>query len=659
VIFESLSLHNFGAYFGEHTLQLSTSATKPVVLIGALNGSGKTTLLEAVQLALFGKAVRGTSRSKMAYGDYLLQAINRNADPASGASVSLDFRQRQGGQDDVFSVTRTWKKVGDAARESLTVTRNGVQDAEASDRWLEFVEEFLPVQIADLFLFDGERIESLADPERSSEMLRTGVHALLGLDLVDHLSRSLLTLERRKRTQDSSTTRLERALEELERQREQVLERRQSLVESRARTQTEVDQLTKQLQSTRQLLNKEGGALFSSRTEAEHTLLSCRGELQQKAAMLRELAMGEAPLLLVEELLDDARDLVEENRSAAVARTVSQVLQRRDTELLSLLKKARISSPQQHEIKGFLEHSRQKWQSTQRPHAGFSATARIELGGDQLEDLRQRVRTTLTSFSSVQEGLARAQARISAIPSEDALKVHLDAEREIEQKIQHHLAKLAVIDEELNTVRTQLDRMGAQLEARRLEVSAARLDDQDAARIVTHSERARNTLRTFREAVAAKNVARLERLVGERFKVLVRKGDALVSGVAIDPKTFELRLLDKYERVLDPMLLSAGERQLLAVATVWALARASGRTLPTIIDTPLGRLDSEHRTRLVDNYFPAASHQVVLLSTDEEINGRYYSRLKPKVAREYVVHYDAALGSSRIERGYFAQVGSA
>ena len=64
-----------------------------------------------------------------------------------------------------------------------------------------------------------------------------------------------------------------------------------------------------------------------------------------------------------------------------------------------------------------------------------------------------------------------------------------------------------------------------------------------------------------------------------------------------------------------------------AISMLWALARTSGRPLPMIIDTPLGRLDSEHRANLVQRYFPAASHQVILLSTDTEVDGRLLAEL--------------------------------
>jgi DNA sulfur modification protein DndD len=99
--------------------------------------------------------------------------------------------------------------------------------------------------------------------------------------------------------------------------------------------------------------------------------------------------------------------------------------------------------------------------------------------------------------------------------------------------------------------------------------------------------------------------------------------------------------------------LSAGEKQLLATSLLWGLARASGRPVPTIIDTPLGRLDSSHRRHLIERYFPNASHQVLLLSTDEEIAGPYYTALKPFITRTYILAHNDESGQTNIEPGYF------
>jgi DNA sulfur modification protein DndD len=99
--------------------------------------------------------------------------------------------------------------------------------------------------------------------------------------------------------------------------------------------------------------------------------------------------------------------------------------------------------------------------------------------------------------------------------------------------------------------------------------------------------------------------------------------------------------------------LSVGERQLLAVAMLWGLAHAAGQPLPVVIDTPLGRLDSSHRHHLVDRYFPQASHQVVLLSTDTEIDAEARKRLQRYISRAYQLDFDPAAAASTVRPGYF------
>src|SRR5699024_6098159 len=99
--------------------------------------------------------------------------------------------------------------------------------------------------------------------------------------------------------------------------------------------------------------------------------------------------------------------------------------------------------------------------------------------------------------------------------------------------------------------------------------------------------------------------------------------------------------------------ISAGEKQIYAIAILEALAKTSGRKLPLIIDTPLGRLDSHHRDKVIHNYLPQASHQVIVLSTDTEIDQHYYQKLQPKISHAYHIVFDQATRSSYAHEGYF------
>ena len=94
-------------------------------------------------------------------------------------------------------------------------------------------------------------------------------------------------------------------------------------------------------------------------------------------------------------------------------------------------------------------------------------------------------------------------------------------------------------------------------------------------------------------------------------------------------------------------------KQVSSVSMLAGVAKTSGRALPIFVDTPLSRLDSEHRTNLVHKYFPVVSHQVIILSTDTEIDEKYFNALKPYVARSYLFDYNKEEKFSTIKKAYF------
>ena len=99
--------------------------------------------------------------------------------------------------------------------------------------------------------------------------------------------------------------------------------------------------------------------------------------------------------------------------------------------------------------------------------------------------------------------------------------------------------------------------------------------------------------------------------------------------------------------------LSAGEKQMFAISILWGLALSSGYKLPVIIDTPMARLDSAHRTNFINKYLPNASSQVIVLSTDEEINGKYLDDIREYLNMTYTLVYDETEKCSTISPGYF------
>lgn len=102
--------------------------------------------------------------------------------------------------------------------------------------------------------------------------------------------------------------------------------------------------------------------------------------------------------------------------------------------------------------------------------------------------------------------------------------------------------------------------------------------------------------------------------------------------------------------------LSKGERQIFILALYWAIIEISGQDIPFVIDTPYARIDANHRREISEKFFPNISGQVIILSTDEEINEEYYNIVKPYVAKEYLLINDENENRTTVENHYFFEV---
>jgi DNA sulfur modification protein DndD len=161
-----------------------------------------------------------------------------------------------------------------------------------------------------------------------------------------------------------------------------------------------------------------------------------------------------------------------------------------------------------------------------------------------------------------------------------------------------------------------------------------------------------NVLEDYSQSLRAKKISLLENNVLKGLDILLHKKD-FITKVVIDKDTFTVKLYNANDDEITKDMLSKGELQIYATALVWGLAKTSGRPLPFMIDTPLARLDVDHRLSLVESFFPDTSQQTIILSTDSEIDSRYYEKLKPKISKSYTIDFDTTKGKTRIHDGYF------
>ena len=244
--------------------------------------------------------------------------------------------------------------------------------------------------------------------------------------------------------------------------------------------------------------------------------------------------------------------------------------------------------------------------------------------------------------------LTNALMQLKKVPDEDQTKLLLDKLRRQNKKLTEEDKKLDERIAELNQNNNAIAEIDKRVE--RLDADLSRANKGVDRHEMVGKVQA--VLADYSLELARSKAQELTKSVASRFTQLWRK-DQAISRVEIDPETFRVTLIDEYDRPISKKELSAGEKQVYAIAMLWALAEVSGRPLPIVIDTPLGRLDSQHRLHLVEHYFPSASHQVIILSTDTEIDENHFNEMRSSVSHSLNICYDQKEGRTHVEKGYF------
>lgn len=154
------------------------------------------------------------------------------------------------------------------------------------------------------------------------------------------------------------------------------------------------------------------------------------------------------------------------------------------------------------------------------------------------------------------------------------------------------------------------------------------------------------------QVMRKRKIEMLEWHIADTFRTLWRKGE-LLDRIEVSPDTFAVTAVQKGEIKLDKQALSAGEKELFALSLLAGLCKCADSNLPVVIDTPLGRLDSEHREHIVRNYYPYLAPQVILLSTDTEVTPDLYQDLLPYIRQTFTLEHEAEKESTFIRDGFF------
>ncbi|MBE9230892.1 DNA sulfur modification protein DndD [Cuspidothrix issatschenkoi LEGE 03284] len=660
MIFLELVLQNFGPYAGKQIINLNPRIDedniRPIILLGGMNGGGKTTLMDAIRLALYGQRAQCSTRGNLSYSDFLNQCVNSQANPIDKTRIELVFEHIEDDKPVKYRVVRTWEKNPKDGKDSLGILGDDETWPQSlANIWDEYIENILPIGISNLFLFDGEQVKELAEQETPPPVVVDAINGLLGLELADKLAVDLEILVNRKKKENADNEDLAK-LEELENRLSEQLQKQEIKQAELITLEAEKKLLKIQSDEALDKYMAEGGKIAAERSQLDTQKENQVKNAENVRRSLCELAEDVLPLALIPNLLSQIQIQGEKEFKLQQIQLAKDVLIERDKRLINLLNQLNLELDKINNIQNFLS------QDIDNLYVGNSSTEVNWLNADEeslslLDNLIYRLpnaqnlaRKQLLGLQNYEEEILTIDRQIQTAAAPEEYTKLQKAREKAQAELNKVNTNFELLTRTLGELEIAIDKTKKELNS----YTSDNLQYQSTEHLINAATKVQNTLKIFRERLTLRKLNKLEEEVKNCFLYLLHKSD-LVHRIAVDAKSFSLSLYDLNGKPVPKHRLSAGEKQLLAIAFLWGLAKVSGKRLPVAIDTPLGRLDSSHRNNLVERYFPSASHQVILLSTDTEISKKEVELLRENeaIAREYLLQYNSGKRETTIKPGYF------
>jgi len=633
-----ISIQNLGPFREQQTFDFSVSGSRPVILVKALNGSGKTTLLTALQIGLYGyKAVNAARRSEY---EQLVNGLQRK-DATANSRIDIALTIERGADAQVLTLRREWIQRESGLREVFKVYQQGFEDIALTEDWDEVINTILPVELVHLFLFDGEKIEALANPERLPQLLRRATEVFLGLGGIDALAGDLKAVERRaggKKSVAGELSEVQEQVEVFQLQLDGINERIGILTQKQALARTALDDAQRAVQTFSVEAQRNGLQAYQQAAELKGRLELCKERLRQaKGNVVAALEHPLLPLAWLGPLWDDYKEQWQLDKQAQHAALLSDEFTKRDQRILAMLSS---QAPQARQAVAELLA-----QDLQGLEAAKQHTPVLLHGGDpgEVEPLLNQAKTELKqaqhALEQVQRDVDKAQKAVDQIPAEEQLAGVFANMQKYAQAVSTAELQLHELARGLDEARTNQKHVESRLNAARQKLRTESKESAFQLQALEAAERAKGALLVFRDRLLASKAHWLSEMITAEFKQLLRKRN-LISRVLVEPQTYAVSIEDVNGHSLPMERLSAGERQILAIAVLSALIRERKGRFPVVVDTPLARLDRKHREALIHNFFAKVSHQVLVLSTDEEVEGSVHTALEQHMSREYVLAFD-------------------
>jgi DNA sulfur modification protein DndD len=659
VFINNLTIENFGPFYGTTTFNFETLEDRCGVLIGGKNGAGKTHLLRAIYLAVVGETgvhdlssieKSGSETSKFRFEESLNRKAAAEGQNTSQFEIEIVLRDRSGGGARKLTLVRNITHRSNSTKwDSIAIDHEGSQ--EVDDVIIQRIRDsLLPRHLARFFFFDAERSQGL---NLGDKEIIDGVSRILGLWTYEELTHDLRNLIQNKIPKQFNSRLLadeERKLSDLSSEVSRIQGHHKSEREKELEIEYELKEMESDLASIEDELRILGvidPEELDKKRQRREELKESKDKLEAVLYTSWEMALpiallGDYRLELHDYLLREEKRNEWERSKETVEPKIPQV--KKDV-FENVVDEYRLGDKQYTYFADRLDFALRR--IFHPPPEGMSESVFVLDRVDTSAQVRQKIMQGGT--------LSTLAERTMAIEKLTLELREIDSWIKQSQQDSHAIARSGELNERAKNLRKQQDDLYAKLkdsktEQARLESKLKELkrEEENQRKIVekaqkgrslsTLAARYRETVEEVQKRAAIQLRHSIGDLVGDLWLDISDRSNEF-SGMEFD-NHWKCNLIQKNGNKVgwENTNASAGQRQVRVLAFYEALRRLARLVPPLVVDTPLGRLDKEVRTAVMEKLY-LSGHQSIILATNSEIDpeGDLYQRINNQLARVYTL----------------------
>ena len=682
---KNIELNNYRLYKGFNKVDFPNGNNRNLYLISGENGFGKTTFLHSLLWCLYGRLMADideTFKKEMSNGGYNNIVINNlnhickqqlNSEVTQGTlslikkqgysvetefvkewsryAVSLEFADVliPSIPCQLLKITRSFDILLD--EEKVEILIDGVPNELTNEIGHEiFINDFiLNKDIARFFFFDSEKIVSLAETNTIDEKrkLCSAYNEVLGVKKYEDLRKNLENMRlrfRRKSDDIDSRNKLNKLLSKQKSLNETIVEQEQQTTD----LDSQLILLRKEDENLQMQLLREGNNTTLEELNRQEALLETTRKKDADYKQQLKQFLEYAPFAISGKLLQQTKSQLERDftllQSQNDVRNQNFLLGNINAEMQEAFNNIKISVKDKKQLVESFHNIISKYQTNVTDEMPLLSVNKEDF--DEFLAVYSNITTTYRvefehladdyrKNKQVMERTARNISNMHSKENDSVIKSIRRQKNESERKIAELEQKIRQLHEERGAINKELAVVSRQVSELSKKVS---IDDSDSKKDIV-AEQLIEELNSFLVSMKQEKKFSLERRIKTTLNLLMHKTDFIGNvDVVIDNDVIDINLYAADGTPIKKESLSKGEQQLYATSLLKALVEESGIKFPVFIDSPLQKFDKSHANKIITEFYPTVSKQVILFPLlHKELTESELETMKPFVHSAYLL----------------------